>query len=94
MARIIYPDGDGIAVIIPADCGFGIDDIAKKDVPPGLPYKIIDDADVPADRTFREAWEADFSEPDGYGIGSEAWFVEQSEKQHLNYDHDQHAQGA
>ena len=49
----------------------GIDDtmhlIAKKDVPAGVPYKIIDATDVPSDRTFREAWEADFTEFDGVG---------------------------
>lgn len=67
--RIIYPDNEvGICVIIPApECGMPIEQIALKDVPTGTPYKIIDTSDVPADRTFRAAWEADFSEPDGYG---------------------------
>ncbi|MEE9905552.1 MAG: hypothetical protein K4305_09040 [Chlorobium sp.] len=81
MARIIYPDGDGIAVIIPAACGLSINEIARKDVPAGLPYKILEVTDVPADRTFRDAWEADFTDPDGYGIGSDAWFAEQAAKQ-------------
>lgn len=31
--------------------------IAVKDVPEGKPYKIVDIADVPEDRTFRNAWE-------------------------------------
>ena len=57
--RIIYPtDNGGVAIIIPAlDCGLSIDEIAAKDVPAGKPYKIIDTADVPTDRTFRNAWE-------------------------------------
>jgi len=56
--RIIYPtDNGGVAVIIPADCGLTIDEIAAKDVPEGKPYKIVDVADIPADRTFRDAWE-------------------------------------
>jgi hypothetical protein len=57
--RIIYPtDDNGIAVIIPAvECGLTIEEIAAKDVPQGKPYKIVDVADVPADRTFRNAWE-------------------------------------
>jgi hypothetical protein len=56
--RIIYPtDKGGVAVIIPADCGLTLEQIAAKDVPAGKPYKIIDAADVPIDRTFREAWE-------------------------------------
>lgn len=31
--------------------------IAAKDVPEGKPFKIVDVADVPSDRTFRNAWE-------------------------------------
>ncbi len=56
--RIIYPtDEGGVAVIIPADCGLTIEEIAAKDVPQGKPYKIVDVADIPTDRTFRNAWE-------------------------------------
>lgn len=59
MKRIIYPTDDGgVAIIIPApECGLNIEEIAVKDVPGGKPYKIIDTADVPTDRTFRNAWE-------------------------------------
>lgn len=57
--RIIYPtDEGGVAVIIPApECGLTIEEIAAKDVPAGKPFKIVDVADIPSDRTFREAWE-------------------------------------
>ena len=56
--RIIYPTDDGgVAVIVPAPCGLTIEEIAAKDVPAGKPYKIVDVADIPADRTFRNAWE-------------------------------------
>jgi hypothetical protein len=57
--RIIYPnDAGGVSVIIPApECGLTVEEIAAKDVPDGKPYKIIDVADVPSDRTFRNAWE-------------------------------------
>ena len=56
--KIIYPTDDGgVAVIIPADCGLTIEEIAAKDVPQGKPYKIVDVADIPTDRTFRDAWE-------------------------------------
>lgn len=57
--RIIYqtPEG-GVAIVIPApECGLTIEDIAAKDVPAGVEFKIIDTADVPSDRTFRNAWE-------------------------------------
>ena len=57
--RIIYPtDEGGVAIIIPApECGLSIKEIAEKDVPAGKPFKIIATADVPSDRTFRDAWE-------------------------------------
>lgn len=59
MNRIIYktPEG-GVAVIVPApECGLTIEEIAAKDVPKGFPFKIVDAADIPTDRTFRDAWE-------------------------------------
>jgi hypothetical protein len=58
-SRIIYPTDDGgVAVIIPAaECGLTIEEIAAKDVPIGKPFKIVDVADIPNDRTFRNAWE-------------------------------------
>lgn len=57
--RIIYPTPEGgVAIIIPApDCGLTIEEIAAKDVPAGVTYKIIDVSNVPSDRTFRNAWE-------------------------------------
>ena len=57
--RIIYPTDDGgVAVIVPApESGLSIQEIAAKDVPAGKPYKIVDVADIPEDRTFRNAWE-------------------------------------
>jgi len=57
--QIIYPTDDGgIAIIVPApECGLTIEEIAAKDVPAGKPYKIVDVADIPTDRTFRNAWE-------------------------------------
>lgn len=56
-SRIIYPTDDGgVAVIVPADCGLTIDQIAAKDVPAGKPFEIVDVSDIPADRTFRGAW--------------------------------------
>jgi hypothetical protein len=55
--RIIYPTDDGgVAIIVPADCGLSIEQIAAKDVPAGKPYEIVDVSDIPSDRTFRGAW--------------------------------------
>jgi hypothetical protein len=57
--RIIYPtDEGGVAVLIPApECGLTIEQIAAKDVPAGKPWRIVSVSDIPADRTFRAAWE-------------------------------------
>lgn len=71
--RIIYPLGDGVAVMTPLDCGLTVEQIARKDVPPGSPYVIIDAKEIPSDRSLRSAWRADFSEPDGYGLTAEEW---------------------
>jgi hypothetical protein len=81
MQRIIFPTGNaGVAVIIPIG-NLPISEIARKDVPAGVPYRIVDAADIPSDRSQRALWTADFSEPDGYGIGAEAWFAEQQEQE-------------
>ena len=78
-SRIIYQnDEGGVDIIIPAkECGLTIEEIAAKDVPAGKPYKIVDVADIPTDRTFRAAWETEITDPDGHGIGHEAWFAAQ-----------------
>mgnify|MGYP001281149595 CR=1 FL=1 len=73
--RIIYPSGDGIAVLIPTGL-LPVSEVARKDVPNATPYRIVDTGDIPADRGDREFWTADFSAPDGHGIGAAAWFAE------------------
>jgi hypothetical protein len=57
--RVIFRTEDGgVAVIVPSpNCELSIEQVAAKDVPTGVPYKIVDVADVPSDRTFRNAWE-------------------------------------
>ena len=67
--RIIYKNTDGsISIIIPADCGLTVEQIAQKDVPTGLNYKIVDVSEVPSDREFRDAWTIDDAElTDGVG---------------------------
>lgn len=77
---IIYPFDDGISIIHPTG-SLPVSEVAKKDVPAGLPYLFIEEDEVPNNRDSRDAWEADFSQPDGYGIGAEAWFAEQSKKE-------------
>lgn len=74
---IVYNEDDGcLAIIVPSECflkRYPIQEIAKKDVPKGKPFKIIEASIIPKDQTFRDAWEMDISKPDGYGIGGEEW---------------------
>jgi hypothetical protein len=81
--KIIYPnESGGVSLITPtSECGLAIQEIARKDVPAGVPYKIVNSEDLPQDHAFFNAWEADFSNPDGHGIGAEAWFAEQAAKE-------------
>lgn len=82
MSYIIYPsqDREGICLIMPTG-DIPVMEVARKDVPADTPYLIINTTDLPQDQTFFNAWEADFSNPDGHGIGAEAWFAEQAEKE-------------
>jgi len=55
--RIVYQNDEGrISIIVPADCGLTIEEIAAKDVPAGKAYNIVDVSEIPTDRTFRDAW--------------------------------------
>ena len=77
--KILYKQDSGIVSIMtpvlkdinPATGNvFTVEEIAKKDVPKGYKYKIVEDSDVPTDRSFRDAWIVDESElTDGVGEG-------------------------
>ena len=73
-SRIFYNDADGnLCVIIPTNGALAehtIEEIADKDVPSGLAYKIGTTADQPSDRDFRNAWEMSSDEMTD-GTGSE-----------------------
>jgi hypothetical protein len=79
MQVIIYPLGDTIAVVTPVAETLPIEELAKKDVPSGVPFLIIDRSELPEDQTYRNAWTADFSSPDGYGIGQDEWFLQNTQ---------------
>jgi len=68
--KIIYktPE-DTVSVIIPSPRWSGsLEELAQKDVPTGLKYKIVEDSVIPSDRAFRNAWEVDEVElTDGVG---------------------------
>tara|TARA_Y100000401_G_C8292623_1_gene209595 strand:+ start:60 stop:308 length:249 start_codon:yes stop_codon:yes gene_type:complete len=79
-SRIIYIEDDGTLSIVspclneinPATgINFTAEEVAKKDVPKGKKYKIIEDSDIPYnEREFRGAWTCDESIlTDGEGEG-------------------------
>ncbi len=81
--KIIYPNEIGIAIVNPTGA-LSLIDTALKDVPAGVPYLIVEASEIPTDRTFRNAWEADFSNPDGYGLGHEGWVAWKAEQEANN----------
>ena len=68
--RIIYKTPENtISVMTPTSEWIGtMEELAQKDVPTGLKYKIVEDSVIPTDRSFRNAWEVDEAElTDGVG---------------------------
>lgn len=80
MKVILHPNEVGICIVFPTG-ELPVEEVARKDVPAGVPYLIVDESVIPTEAEFRNAWEADFSTPDGYGIGADAWFAEQEAKE-------------
>lgn len=70
---IIYKNKDNsIGIITPTEEAlkfFTIEQIAKKDVPKNLPYWLIKKENIPADKTYRDAWTLSENQgkPDGFG---------------------------
>jgi len=71
--KIIYKNQDkSIAILTPTQEAldiYGLEKIAKKDTPAGLPYWIVPITDIPTDRSQRGAWTVDevANTPHGYG---------------------------
>lgn len=53
--KIIYQTETGIAIIHPTG-ELSIEEVTAKDIPAGAPFRIVNDDEVPSDRTFRNAW--------------------------------------
>ena len=80
MSRIIHKQDNGrVAVIEPCTWeknpatgeNFTVEEVATMIVPNGKKYKIVEDSDIPTDRTFRNAWTVDESDlTDGTGSAS------------------------
>lgn len=80
--KILYPldptnPVSPVAVMTPTlNNGHTIEQIAQKDVPCGVPYKIVEDNVIPSDRTFRDAWVVEVGDCNtgvgaDFGVGSD-----------------------
>ena len=66
--KIIYPHENKIAIItFNPRSEKTAQEIGERSVPVGLPFLIVEESDLPLDLRWSDAWEADFSSPDGYG---------------------------
>lgn len=76
MKKIIFKNNDNsIGIITPVAevLNFAtIEQVAVKDVPYGLPWWIVASDEIPADRTFRAAWEIDPAAGPPHGYGGES----------------------
>lgn len=53
--RVIYPNNEGgVSIIVPA-ADVTLEQVLKA-VPVGKPHQVVSVDDIPADRTFRNAW--------------------------------------
>ena len=80
MKIIIYPKENNSIVAVYPTGEIPVEEVARKDIPAGVPYLIIEDTDMPEENEFFEAFEADFSSPHGhgadYGVGTNLAVVE------------------
>ncbi len=75
--KILYKQDDGVVAVIhpcpneinPATGAvWTMEELAKRVVPKGYKYKIVENSDIPEDRSFRNAWTVDEADlTDGVG---------------------------
>lgn len=75
----LYPQASGEIAIIFLQGGDDYQEVCKRVTPNGAPYLIVPDDDLPTDWSTSAAWEADFSNPDGFGMGAQRYFIAQAE---------------
>lgn len=64
MSKVIVYENDlgTISIVTPVNTDMTIEQIAEKDVPDGVTYKIVEHTDLPTDdMDFRDAWKYDLS---------------------------------
>jgi hypothetical protein len=77
MAQVVIFENDsgGVYLLNPLlNCGLTLEEIALKDVPENKRFKIIDDKVLP-DFYFYGAWEYDFKDHDGVGLGADKFWA-------------------
>ena len=80
--KIVFKNKDNsIGIITPTDEALRfatVIQVAEKDVPKDLPYWLVNDTDIPSDRTNRDRWVLeDMPEPAGFGGASNEFSDEQ-----------------
>lgn len=65
---IIFKFNGSLCILYPSGI-LSVQETAIKDVPAGIPFKIINKSLLPQDRTFRNAWDIVITIPDGIGQG-------------------------
>jgi hypothetical protein len=75
----LFPQANGEIAIIFLQGGDSYHEVCKRVTPYGTPYLIVEDSALPADWSTSAAWEADFSNPDGIGMGPQRWFIAQAD---------------
>jgi hypothetical protein len=57
---IIFTNASGrVSIVTPVNSSKTLEQIAQGAVPVGVNYWIVNNTDIPTDRTFRDSWEID-----------------------------------
>jgi len=63
--KIVYKNEDGLVVVVSPSNNvlqtYSVYDVAVKDVPAGVPFAIVDAANIPEDSSLSQAWTLDES---------------------------------
>lgn len=57
---IFQNDEGGVSIMTPfTGSGLTVEEIAQKDVPDGKAYRVVDESEIPEDRSTRDSWTLD-----------------------------------
>jgi hypothetical protein len=75
--KIVYQTESGVVILNPTG-ELSIADTARKDVPQGIPFIIVESSVLPEDPITLDVSLLDFTTPDGYGDPASYWVEQQS----------------